>query len=406
MLAQAPGVPMVLRKFVAPTMEQCLLRMRNELGTSAVILSTRTVQLKRWLGLFRSDHIEVTAGRGLRTMPRRPTLARGRDRAETHLPGDDSPRRGGAGFPGRELLSTPAAVGAAYRGVTQEIADLKSVIGELATQWRDSQSPEIPKPFLELYQALTNQQVNPPLAREIIFAAAAHASDATDVRAVVCAQLERRLKTSGPLAGAAAGRPQVVALVGPTGVGKTTTIAKLAANLKLREGRKVGLITIDTYRIAAIDQLRKYAEIIDAPLCVVGSPAEIRQAVARMADLDFILIDTAGRSPKDAPKLEELGAFLEAASPDEVHLVLSSVCGSASARLALERFSGVRADRLIFTKLDEAARLGELLNVAAHTQLPVSYLTHGQDVPNDIEVASAAKLARMMTEPTQAATRP
>lgn len=406
MLSPAPGARMVLRKFVAPTMAQCLLRMRSELGTSAVILSARTVQLKRWLGLFHSDHVEVTAGRGLRTMPRRSTVARSLDRIEARAPQTDSPSRSSAGFPARELLSTPAAVGAAYRGVTQEIADLKTVIGELATQWRDSQTPEIPRPFLASYQALADQQVNPALAREIVFAAASHGSDATDVRALVCAQIEKRLKTCGPLARAAAGRPHVVALVGPTGVGKTTTIAKLAANLKLREGRKIGLITIDTYRIAAIDQLRKYAEIIDAPLCVVSNPAEIRQAVARMAELDFILIDTAGRSPKDAVKLEELGVFLAAASPDEVHLVISSVCGSASARLALERFGGVRADRLIFTKLDEAARLGELLNVAARTQLPVSYLTHGQDVPNDIEVASAARLARMMTEPSQAATRP
>ena len=118
-----------------------------------------------------------------------------------------------------------------------------------------------------------------------------------------------------------------------------------------------------------------------------------------MADHDFILIDTAGRSPRDAVKLKELRAFLEAARPDEVHLVLSTVCGTPSLKLALERFSGVRADRLIFTKLDEAAEVGVVLNVVGQTKLPLSYLTNGQDVPNDIDVASAAKLAMMVTEP-------
>src|SRR5690606_6121989 len=208
----------------------------------------------------------------------------------------------------------------------------------------------------------------------------------------------------GPITRTAKGRPQIVALIGPTGVGKTTTVAKLAANLKLRENQKVGLITIDTYRIAAIDQLKKYAEIINAPLSVVSHPAEIKDAIARMADHDFILIDTAGRSPRDAVKLKELRAFLEAAAPDEVHLVLSTVCGLDSLKLALERFSGVRADRLIFTKLDEAAEVGVVLNVVAETKLPLSYLTHGQDVPNDIDVAAAGRMALMMTEPSAATT--
>ena len=121
--------------------------------------------------------------------------------------------------------------------------------------------------------------------------------------------------------------------VGPTGVGKTTTIAKLAANFRLREKRRVGLITVDTYRIAAVEQLRTYAEIIDLPMQVVSAPGEMREAVDRMADLDLVLLDTAGRSPQDEIKLQELKAFLDEADADEVHLVLSSV-SSASALTA------------------------------------------------------------------------
>src|SRR5205085_5547961 len=136
--------------------------------------------------------------------------------------------------------------------------------------------------------------------------------------------LEKLLPISGPITRKKTTGPHIVALIGPTGVGKTTTIAKLAANLKLRENHSVGLITIDTYRIAAVDQLKKYADIIGSPLRVVNTPEELREAVAAMSDCAFILIDTAGRSPTDTMKLNELKNLLDAVEPDEVHLVLSS----------------------------------------------------------------------------------
>jgi flagellar biosynthesis protein FlhF len=179
-------------------------------------------------------------------------------------------------------------------------------------------------------------------------------------------------------------------------VGKTTTIAKLAAKLKLDENRKVGLITIDTYRIAAVDQLKKYADIIGSPLKVVASPEDLRQAVASMRDCDFVLIDTAGRSPRDSLKLNELKAFLTAAEPDEVHLVLSTVVSRGSLDLAIEKFSNVRADKVIFTKLDEASHVGAMLGVVRSIGKPLSYITIGQDVPADIEVARGKRLAQLI----------
>ncbi len=115
----------------------------------------------------------------------------------------------------------------------------------------------------------------------------------------------------------------MVALVGPTGVGKTTTIAKLAANFRLRDGIRMGLVTVDTYRIAAVEQLRTYAEIIDLPMKVVTSPREMRRALEELQGLDLILIDTAGRSPRDELKIQELKSLLNEAQVDEVHLVLS-----------------------------------------------------------------------------------
>jgi flagellar biosynthesis protein FlhF len=184
--------------------------------------------------------------------------------------------------------------------------------------------------------------------------------------------------------------------VGPTGVGKTTTIAKLAANYRLREKRRVGLITVDTYRVAAVEQLRTYADIIDLPMEVVATPREMREAVARMNHLDLVLMDTAGRSPRDEVKIQELKSMLAEAEPDEVHLVLSSMAGAKSLIGTAERFADVGTTALLLTKLDEAQSLGHLVSLVQSVRLPVSYLTDGQNVPDDIRVAEAGDMAAML----------
>ena len=206
--------------------------------------------------------------------------------------------------------------------------------------------------------------------------------------------------TSGPLA-TTPGRRRLVALVGPTGVGKTTTIAKLAANLRLREKKRVGLITVDTYRVAAVEQLRTYADIIDLPMEVVATPREMREAAARLADLDLVLLDTAGRSPRDEVQIQELKSMLGEAQPDEVHLVLSSTASIGSLMPTVSRFREVGATALLFTKLDEATSLGHLVKLFRASGLSASYLTNGQNVPDDILVAQPELLADLLLAPQQ-----
>ncbi len=188
----------------------------------------------------------------------------------------------------------------------------------------------------------------------------------------------------------------MVALIGPTGVGKTTTLAKLAANLKLREKHRVGLITLDTYRIAAVDQLKRYADIIGSPLRVVSGVEDLKDAVRAMHQCEFLLIDTAGRSPNDTLKLNELRGLLAAAEPDEVHLVLSTTASDECLQLAVNRFAEVRVDKLIFTKLDEAPHVGVVLNIVRKVNKSLSYITTGQDVPDDIEVGRGRRLAELI----------
>jgi flagellar biosynthesis protein FlhF len=226
------------------------------------------------------------------------------------------------------------------------------------------------------------------------------------VRAFLRSRVEAMLPTAGPIAVRDDGQPTVVALVGPTGVGKTTTIAKLAANFCLREQRRVGLITIDTYRIAAVEQLKTYAQIIDVPLKVVTSPDELRSAVTEMADRNVIFIDTAGRSQRDAIKVKELKGYFAAVRPSEVHLVLAGTSSATVLAQAAERFSEIGIDRVIFTKLDEAVGFGVILSCLDKVEAKLSYVTTGQDVPNDIMVSKGRDLARRILADTTCEEKP
>jgi flagellar biosynthesis protein FlhF len=203
------------------------------------------------------------------------------------------------------------------------------------------------------------------------------------------------------------GRPLTVAFVGPTGVGKTTTVAKLAAALRLRHGRSVGLITADTYRIAAVEQLRTYADIIGVPFRVASDPARMRAATLELSDCDVVLIDTAGRSQRDTDRINDLREFIDAADPHEVHMVLSGIAGRRALLREADAFGAVGVRKLVLTKLDEAVSYGMLIDAVGRIGVPLSFLTTGQEVPDDIERANAERFARLAldaeSEPAAAA---
>ena len=189
-------------------------------------------------------------------------------------------------------------------------------------------------------------------------------------------------------------RPTVVALVGPTGVGKTTTIAKLAANFALFEGKSVGLITIDTYRIAAVEQLKTYSEIINLPIEVVYTAADFKRALQNLSNKQLILIDTAGRSQKNKQQIRELKHFFNGRPLNETHLVLSANTKLEDLLETADSFKELNVNRLIFTKLDETNSLSNVVEVAERLQIPLSYVTTGQSVPEDIEVATFEVIKR------------
>ena len=412
---------MNLRTFSAPTFAQAMALVKSEMGGDAVILHTRTVQKRRWMGLRKNEIVEITAGSGL-NVPSRPVRRPATSTAAgtqanklrgTRDAGGGVVARGGAGArpvaqaaqqassqPGKDLLDTPAAGRAMMMSISSEVRELRGVLEDLVKRTKREAAPQVPEDLFEHYTHLIQNQVAEELATDLVRQLQLYRPEQLQqggfVREKLTEQVERMLPTCCPIQRKKETGSHIVALIGPTGVGKTTTLAKLAANLKIREGRRVGLITIDTYRIAAIDQLRRYAELIQSPLKVVNSPEDLRDAVDAMSNCEFILIDTAGRSPTDTMKLNELKGFLDAVNPDEVHLVLSSTASQVCIERAIDRFGQVRVDKIIFTKLDEAVHVGVVLNVVRKVNKALSYVTTGQNVPDDIEVGKGSRLAQML----------
>lgn len=191
-------------------------------------------------------------------------------------------------------------------------------------------------------------------------------------------------------------RPRVVALIGPTGVGKTTTLAKIAAKFVLEQGAKVALITADTYRISAVEQLKTYSDILGLPLEIVYNPDALRQAIAKHRDKQLILIDTAGRSQYNEYQMQELSGLLAIDEDIEKHLVMSATTKTSDGVELLENFSICHPDRVIFTKVDETSTHGIILNILNRRKVALSYMTNGQSVPDDIEPASVERLAELL----------
>ena len=174
-------------------------------------------------------------------------------------------------------------------------------------------------------------------------------------------------------------------LVGPTGVGKTTTIAKLAGNLSLVKKKKVGLITVDTYRIGAVEQLKTYAEIMNIPFEVVITIKEMEAAIKKMKDCDVVLIDTTGRSSKNKMQISELRAFVDKANATSINVVISATTKNKDIKTILEGYRILNYDKVIITKLDETSVYGSIYNISRIANKPIRYVTTGQNVPDDIK---------------------
>lgn len=267
----------------------------------------------------------------------------------------------------------------------EEIKQMKEMLHRLSRQpqW----SAPFPEPFALLEERLLEQEVEPDLARLLIIRSVENIGNAkppdyaeakervkAEIRAIVS---PGRVEIVRP-------ESRIVHLVGPTGVGKTTTIAKLAAEQVLKHRRKVGFITSDTYRIAAVEQLRTYANILNVPMEVVFSHHELQRAFRQLADCDIIFMDTAGRNFRNEMYVSELNSLLAGGDDSETCLVLSMTMRYKDMHAIVERFTRFKVDKLLFTKQDETETYGAVLNLLHEFPLKVSYVANGQNVPDDI----------------------
>jgi flagellar biosynthesis protein FlhF len=232
------------------------------------------------------------------------------------------------------------------------------------------------------------------LTRAIVKANGAVPPSLRAARDALTRVLEREMIFAGPIGRA----PRVIAVVGPTGVGKTTTIAKLAANASLVDGRNVGLVCLDQYRIGGAEQLRKYAELIGIPMELADDAPGMDRALRRLAACDLVLVDTAGRSPRDTTALQRLGQMLRGAREAiEVHLAFGAQVQDRELAAMLDvHVAALQPHRLLATKLDEALHHGSLVAAQVHAGIPYGYFTTGQRVPEDLEVASARRVAGLL----------
>lgn len=381
------------KSFVADSEAEAIRKAKEELGSDIVILETKRLKKGGFLGLFAKKYVEVVVG-----VPDKRESDLKLEFLTRLLSEKRSPSPSLAEDRRRELSEKDR-----IEALERDIREVKELIGAFLDKLGQFESLDRGERKLaergRLYSFLLEQEVKEGYAEELLKVlldkgVPSKGLSWKDLRremAKVMAELIKvspiRLKDGGT---------QVVAFVGPTGVGKTTTIAKLAAIFALFEEKKVALVTADTYRVAAVEQLKTYAKIIGIPIEVVFTPQEMRKAIERHLDAELVLIDTAGRSHYDSMKMSELKSYVEASSPDEVHLVLSLNTKYRDLEEIIRRFGCVPLHKLVLTKLDETSTFGNIFNLVRDFSIPISYVTNGQDVPKDIEMADSLKLAEIV----------
>lgn len=281
-----------------------------------------------------------------------------------------------------------------------EILQLQEELAQMKAMLSHAMSGELnDEKVVNLQIALKQNEVNDKVIQDMISRLTGAEIVADKNSAKARAALEKYLRKTIRVATGItlfSGRPKVVALIGATGVGKTTTLAKIAAKFVLEKGVSAAMITADTYRISAVDQLKTYSDIIGLPLEIVYSPDALKKAIDKHSNKQLILIDTAGRSQYNDYQMKELCEFLAVDKDIEKHLVMSATTKNRDAEAILEHFSVCKPDRVIFTKTDETSSIGLVPNLLHKKKIALSYLTDGQSVPDDIHPASIEKLAELL----------
>lgn len=415
---------MIIKKFTAKAEEEAVRQAKAELGENIVIMNVKPMAAKGFLGFLKKPQVEVTVAKeeeGER-YPQRAAEQRLSDENNLRETFRQVAKAAGAGKSVElEKSVSPAVENTADSAWTASEAEASGETNKLLVEKLDSLQNMIEKKFQTEEEQPGEGEENSEMTRFVKLLYDTMIENEVDEKYVsqIIDEMEKNSRENQPFDQALAdvyqkmilkfgkavpieksGRaPRVVFFVGPTGVGKTTTIAKLASRLKLEQNRKVVLLTTDTYRIAAAEQLRTYASILEVPFRVIYSAEELTRGVQDFRNHEIILVDMAGHSPTNPVLRDSMLAYMNALSEEtekEVHLVLSATTKYRDLLSIVKTYEGIEEYKLIFTKLDETTTLGNLLNLKLYTGAPLSYITCGQNVPDDIEIFNPQKTVKQL----------
>jgi len=365
---------MQIKKFVAPTLKEASAQMKRELGNEAIILSTRVFEEGN--SGINKKMFEIVAGLDSK-------LPVKEDNADILQPD--------------EKKSFESELKKLSEKIYNPLSELQK--NESSDKKINKNEPEhfLEKELKEVVDVLVYRDVQKSIVNVILNQLKKYKSvlNAENLDSYILSSIASLIPTA-EFELKKRGSPKVVSLVGPTGVGKTTCIAKLAVISKILQNLDVGLISIDTYRLGAIDQLRTFSEISDIEMLVAYEPAEMPELIKKLKKKDIIFIDTAGRSQKNSSNLEKTKEFLDAAGSRESFLVLSATASSKNLIDVAEKFKVFNYNSVMFTKIDEAVSFGNILNTAFATNIPITFLTNGQIIPDDIISADSDFVAKMI----------
>ncbi|KEI81763.1 flagellar biosynthesis protein FlhF [Clostridium botulinum] len=401
---------MKIKKYVVNDMNEAMTRIRYELGADAIIISQRKIRKGGFLGLFSKKSLEVTAaidnystekkynsntvnkinkGNNIEVIKRMLEERNNNVKYDNNINHDtnaldsykeilESKSEGSQNkrFKGKKFSES--------KDLMDEIRDLKKIvkdIGKSEKSYADENS--------SLVKFFKDLDLEEEFIEEIIKKVGnleENLEEREKIKRVIEDTIDVRVNSVG----------KVTVLIGPTGVGKTTTIAKLAGKLSLIDKKKVGLITIDTYRIGAVEQLKTYADIMNIPFKVVFSIKDMEKAIIDLDYCDVILVDTTGRSSKNMMQISELRAFIEKIKEKSVHLVISASTKNKDIETIIKGYSILEYENIIITKLDETSIYGSILTILDKGKKPISFITTGQDVPDDIKEGNKEEIAKIV----------
>lgn len=401
---------MVIKKFQASSESEAMMQVKEEMGSDAVIMNIKKTKHKGVMKLFKPTMVEVTAA--LEEANDAPIVLKKQE--NVNLVADEPVKfaveteakpmvqevpKPQVQIPQNVAAKTETAIEAKLDNL-QNLLE-KQMGKEVVNETEEMEEKDENMKFLQLiYNTLLDNEVQEKYANQIIDEISASGKENVSVDTLLANVYQKMILKFGEPAPVKENKKgtKIIFFIGPTGVGKTTTVAKIASKLKLEQKKKIALLTTDTYRIAATEQLHTYAEILDVPFQVIYTPEELKETKDEWKDYDIILADTAGHSPSNQEQHDDLKHFVDSVDDAEkdLYLVVSATTKYRDLLKIVDSYKDFKQVKIIFTKLDETTTFGNILNVRMYTNAKLSYVTSGQNVPDDISLLDAQKIVRKL----------